>query len=60
MTIPSVIREVLACPVCRGPLVDAEQGRSLDCEACDVRYPVRDGIPVLLRDQGTPRPRGVS
>lgn len=60
MTIPSVLREVLACPRCHGPLVDADQGRALDCVACDVRYPVRDGIPVLLRDQAEPRPRSVS
>ncbi len=60
MTIPSVIRELLACPRCHGALIDAEAGKALDCPACDVRYPVRDGIPVLLRDQAQPRDRGVS
>lgn len=55
-----VLRELLACPRCQGPLVDAVQGTALDCMACDVRYPVRDGIPVLLKDQAQPRTRVVS
>lgn len=60
MTIPAAIRELLACPRCHGPLVDAVNGTALDCPTCDVRYPVRDGIPVLLKDQAQPRTRGVS
>lgn len=60
MTIPVVLRELLACPRCHGPLVDAVQGTALDCVACELRYPVRDGIPVLLKDQAQSRSRGVS
>jgi len=60
MTIPAAIRELLACPKCRGVLTDAEQGRALECASCAVRYPVRDGIPVMLIDQAEPAGRDVS
>ena len=48
--------EILACPVCKGPLelsVTEENERevvtgSLYCSQCDVRYPIVDTIPNLL------------
>lgn len=51
MTIPSAIRDLLACPGCHGQLTDSEHGRALDCPACGLRFEVRDGIPVMLLDQ---------
>lgn len=53
------VREILRCPVGKHPLVDVvdeEGGPALQCaEDCDGpgrrrRYPVTDGIPVLLAD----------
>ncbi|MDD3294071.1 MAG: Trm112 family protein [Geobacteraceae bacterium] len=41
--------EILACPICKGPLRTDES--SLVCETCRLRYPVRDGIPVLLAEE---------
>jgi uncharacterized protein len=58
----SWVREILRCPVGKHPLVDVEdeQGSpALQCaEDCDGpgrrrRYPVVDGIPVLLVDDAT-------
>ena len=58
----SWVREILRCPVGQHPLVDVEdeQGNpALQCaEDCDGpgrrrRYPVVDGIPVLLADDAT-------
>jgi uncharacterized protein YbaR (Trm112 family) len=41
----------LACPVCRQPLaLDAD---ALRCTGCGRRYPVVDGIPVLLADRAS-------
>lgn len=35
----------LRCPVCKGKL---ESGKELHCKRCDVTYPVKDGIPIML------------
>jgi uncharacterized protein len=42
---------LLACPRCHGPLTNHRDGHALDCTACSLRFPVRDGIPVMLLDQ---------
>jgi uncharacterized protein YbaR (Trm112 family) len=39
----------LVCPVCHGGL--ALGGDSVDCTACGRRFPVVDGLPVLLADR---------
>ncbi|MDQ2834203.1 MAG: Trm112 family protein [Acidobacteriota bacterium] len=41
----------LVCPVCRAPL--AADGDAIRCQGCHRRYPVIDGIPVLLADRST-------
>ena len=41
--------EMLACPACKLPV--AEQGDRLVCGRCGRRYPVRDGIPIMLIDE---------
>jgi uncharacterized protein YbaR (Trm112 family) len=43
--------EVLACPKCRGPVVVSEDGTALICEADRLRFPITDGIPVMLLDE---------
>jgi hypothetical protein len=41
--------DILACPVCKTPVQgDAEQ---LVCVQCGRRYPIRDGIPVMLIEE---------
>ena len=57
--IPSDVRSILACPGCRGDLQDAVQGGGsfLVCAACQVAYPVEQGISVLLRDRAVTWPR---
>jgi uncharacterized protein YbaR (Trm112 family) len=51
MKIDSWLLEILACPNCRGGLV--ADGDELVCVGeCKYAYPVRDGIPVLLVDEG--------
>lgn len=49
--VDSRLLEILVCPRCRGALRLEEAPASLVCEACRVRYPIRDGIPVLLIDE---------
>jgi uncharacterized protein len=43
---------ILACPVCKAPLRAEEQ--ALVCTKTLVRYPVDDGIPILLADKAVP------
>jgi uncharacterized protein len=54
--IPDGIRELLACPKCRGVLRDASTvaGAALVCDACGLSYPVEEGIPVLLIERASP------
>ena len=43
---------ILACPVEKAPVV--LQGDRLVCTQCGRRYPIRDGIPVMLVDEAEP------
>lgn len=45
--------DILACPNCKTPITLAQDEQSLKCAQCHRRYPIRDGIPVLLIDQAT-------
>lgn len=40
--------DILACPVCKTPV--RLDGESLACDTCGRRYPVEDGIPIMLVD----------
>jgi uncharacterized protein YbaR (Trm112 family) len=40
--------EILACPLCKGPLKLAADKSELICKADALAFPVRDGIPVML------------
>jgi hypothetical protein len=44
--------EILACPVCRKPLVLRGED-SLKCNECRRVYPIRNGIPILLEPEAT-------
>lgn len=41
--------EILACPLCRSEV--SLDGERIVCRACGRRYPIRDGIPVMLVDE---------
>lgn len=68
MTLNPQLRAILVCPKCRGALTDVPAGpaataatastgtEALECATCRLRYPVRDGIPVMLVDEATPFP----
>jgi uncharacterized protein YbaR (Trm112 family) len=44
--------EILACPVCRKPLVLHGEDR-LKCNECKRVYPIRNGIPILIEHEAT-------
>jgi uncharacterized protein YbaR (Trm112 family) len=43
--------DILACPVCKGPLQWLHASREFLCRADRLAYPVRDDIPVMLPDE---------
>ncbi len=47
---------MLVCPVCRTPVKLADDGRGLRCPSCRVVYPIRDGIPVMIKEEAIPEP----
>ncbi len=43
--------DILACPACKGEIEYDEKNEKLICQECGRRYPIRDGIPVMLIDE---------
>jgi len=41
--------EILACPFCRAAVSQEED--EIVCKACGRRYPIRDGIAVMLVEE---------
>ena len=54
MTVPRQLLEILVCPKCRGGLEHPEREAELVCRACRLRYPIRDGIPIMLVEEAKP------
>ena len=42
--------DILACPACKGDV--KLDGEKIVCTKCGLRYPIKDGIPVMLIDEG--------
>ncbi len=43
--------EILACPLCKSPLVYDKTAQELICKADRLAFPIRDDIPVMLEDE---------
>lgn len=54
MTLPKELLSILVCPKCKGDLDSRPEESSLVCPACKLRYPVRDGIPIMLIAEASP------
>ena len=52
MALDERLLDILACPNCRGEVEYlADEDRIVCRGECKYRYPVRDGIPVMLVDE---------
>jgi uncharacterized protein len=40
--------DILACPICKGPLVHRREAEELVCRGDRLAWPIRDGVPILL------------
>jgi len=48
--------DILACPVCKGPLVYDQEQQELICKVDRLAYPIRDDIPVMLEEEARQLP----
>lgn len=51
MSVRPELLEILACPKCKQAVQLAAEGDYILCNVCQLRYPVRDDIPVMLIDE---------
>ena len=51
MAIDKELLEILCCPKCKGDIRLTENEDGFVCESCKLKYPIKDGIPVMLIDQ---------
>jgi uncharacterized protein len=54
MALDERLLEILICPACHGEVEHKERRHLIVCRSCGLRYPVRDGIPIMLVDEATP------
>lgn len=52
--IDDALLRVLACPGCKGEISQDEEEEFLICFKCKLKYPVIEGIPVMLADEAHP------
>ncbi|MBF0219363.1 MAG: tetraacyldisaccharide 4'-kinase [Gammaproteobacteria bacterium] len=50
----SKLLEILACPLCKGPLQYHKETAELVCRADRLAFPIRDDIPVMLEEEARP------
>jgi Uncharacterized conserved protein len=51
VTLDPELLQILVCPNDRGDLDLVDEETVLACRTCGYRYPIRDGIPVMLIDE---------
>jgi uncharacterized protein YbaR (Trm112 family) len=49
--------DILVCPVDKKPLRELEKEMKIECSACGRKYPVKNGIPVMLIDEAELPPK---
>ena len=56
MPIAPELKEILACPKCKGELEFREEEHQIVCRTCKLVYRIEDDIPVMLIDEAQPLP----
>ena len=51
MSLDPDLVQILVCPNDRGDVEYLESEQVIVCGTCGYRYPVRDGIPIMLIDE---------
>ncbi len=56
MSVARELKEILACPRCKGTLEFRDEADEILCPRCRLVFRVEDGIPVMLLDEARPAP----
>ena len=51
LPISQELLDLLVCPVCKTPVTLTPKGEGLRCAKCRLMYPIRDGFPIMIRDE---------
>jgi uncharacterized protein YbaR (Trm112 family) len=54
MALSQDLKEILACPSCKGALEFHEDQGEIHCLRCRLAYRIDDGIPVMLIEEAKP------
>ncbi|HEX9604223.1 MAG TPA: Trm112 family protein [Myxococcales bacterium] len=54
MPVAPELKEILACPKCKGELEFRDAQNEIVCHRCKLVYRVDDDIPVMLVDEAKP------
>jgi hypothetical protein len=54
MSLDPFLQSILVCPKCKGDLAMVEEPEGLACPACQLLYPIREDIPVMLVEEALP------
>lgn len=54
MAIDKELLEILACPKCKGDLELTPEEDGIVCNACKLKYPIKEDIPIMLVDEAIP------
>jgi uncharacterized protein len=54
VAISKELLDLLVCPVCKTPVLPTPKEEGLRCATCHIVYPIRDGFPVMIRDEARP------
>jgi uncharacterized protein YbaR (Trm112 family) len=55
-TMDTRLLEILACPICKGPLKYQRDAQVLVCRLDRLAYPIRDDVPVMLEEEARQLP----
>ncbi|HDQ40299.1 MAG TPA: Trm112 family protein [Desulfonatronum sp.] len=54
MAMNKELLDILACPKCKSELVLTQPEDGLICHACQVVYPIKEEIPIMLIEEAVP------
>lgn len=54
MAVNQKLLDILVCPKCKGDLQLTSEADGLVCDACRLKYEIKDDIPIMLIDEAIP------